>query len=78
MAKFTIKDGNLTAETYVKATRPYTCSKGTDSTLNLDWPEGLTLNGAISVNSKCPCCDEPVAIPTGKHSVNSEGVLVTE
>lgn len=71
------KDGVLTSKTYVKATRDYTCQKGTSLTITLDWPEGVTVKGPINVtNLKCPCCDEPVAIPKGEHSV-VDGVLVT-
>ncbi|SOB53865.1 hypothetical protein [Pseudomonas lundensis] len=78
MPKFTFKDGVLSSDSYVKATRQYTCGKGTVSELTLDMPEGLTVQGAINVNAQCPCCGEKVVIPTGKHSVNSDGVLVTE
>jgi len=78
MPRITIKDGVLSAESYVTATRQYTCGKGTKSTLTLNMPEGVTVNGAINVDTQCPCCGEKVVIPTGKHSVNSEGVLVTE
>ncbi|VVP44795.1 hypothetical protein PS880_05037 [Pseudomonas fluorescens] len=33
MPKFTLKDGVLSADSYVKATRQYTCGKGTVSEL---------------------------------------------
>lgn len=78
MPTYTIKDGALSADSYVKARRQYTCGKGTISELTLDMPAGLTVQGAITVEAQCPCCGEEVAIPTGKHSVNSDGVLVTE
>lgn len=78
MPEFTFEDGKLSSNSYVKATRQYTCGKGTVSQLTLDMPEGLTVHGAITVNAQCPCCGEKVVIPTGKHSVNCDGVLVTE
>lgn len=78
MPKITLKDGVLSSDSYVKATRQYTCGKGTVSELTLDMPAGLTVQGAISVNAHCHCCGEKVEIPTGKHSVNSDGVLLTE
>lgn len=78
MPTYEIKDGVLSANSYVKATRQYTCKKGTGSVVTLDMPEGLTVQGAISVNAQCPCCGEKVEIPTGTHRVNSDGVLITE
>jgi hypothetical protein len=78
MPKIYFKDGVLTAESYVKVTRQYTCKKGTTSTITLELPEGVTYQGTISMNLQCPCCGEQVAIPAGKHSINSEGVLVSE
>ena len=78
MPKITIKDGVLTAESYVEAKRQYTCQKGTVSTLTLTLPEGVTFQGAINVNAQCPCCGEQVVIPTGKHSINSDGILISE
>jgi hypothetical protein len=77
--KIQIKDGVITPESYVKVTGQYTCSKGTVNNLTLDWPEGVIVNGAITLkNIQCPCCAEPIVIPTGKHFVNTDGVLVSE
>jgi len=77
MPEISIVDGVMTSKTYVTATRPYTCAKGTSLTLTLDWPEGVTVDAPISItNMKCPCCNEPVEIPRGSHSV-VDGVLVT-
>lgn len=78
MPTITLKDGVLSSDSYVKATRQYICEKGTVSEVSLDMPAGLIVQGAITVNVQCPCCGENVVIPTGRHSVNSDGVLVTE
>lgn len=77
MPEITLKDGVLSSKSYVKVTRAYRCQKGSEMTLSMDWPEGVTIRGPISVtNAKCPCCGEKVEIPHGEHSVVN-GVLVT-
>lgn len=77
MPSFSIKDGVLTAGSYVKARTSYTCKKGTTSTVTFEFPEGMTLNSKLGFNTKCGCCGEAVELPMGKHSINSAGELVS-
>lgn len=76
MPKIILKDGKLSAEVYVQVTRDYTCPCGTNCTITLDMPEGVTYNGKINVtNVNCPKCGEPVVIPEGHHYIENYKLL---
>lgn len=73
---FVIKDGNLLAVSYVRATRSYECVCGEKLGITIDWPEGLTQQGAISVTgSTCPKCSRPVVLPRARYWVDDFRLL---
>lgn len=74
MPEISIKDGVLSSKQYVEITRQYTCPQGTEGTLTLNWPEGVTVEGRVHVDTTCPCCDADVVLPRGIHEV-VDGVL---
>lgn len=78
MPKIQFKDGNLTSDSYVKATGEYTCPSGTVTRFTMDWPEGVNMNGALNLqNLQCSCCGVTASFPTGEHYVK-DGALVHE
>jgi ssDNA-binding Zn-finger/Zn-ribbon topoisomerase 1 len=73
------KDGVLSAVTYVQCTRAYECACGTELTITLTLPEGVTFKSAINVtNVKCPSCHEPIVIPKGHHYIENYQLLTRE
>ena len=66
--EFDFKTGCLSAVSYVQATCEYKCKCGNKLDITLQWPEGLTSNGEITINGvQCPACSNPVILPSGRH-----------
>lgn len=66
----------LSADSYVRVSREYECSCGAKFTVTTDWPEGLTVNGAVNFNNvNCNQCGEPVRLPNGHHYVENYRLL---
>jgi hypothetical protein len=77
MPQITIKDGVISAVSYVQVTREHICDCGSTSTITMSLPEGVTYNGTITVKADCPSCSKPVVIPHGYHYVE-DYVLLTK
>jgi hypothetical protein len=75
MPTITLKDGVLSAETYVQVTREHQCNCGESLTLTLNMPEGVTFNSQITVNKDCPTCGDPIVIPRGEHYIEDYKLL---
>ena len=78
MPEITLKDGALSAQTYVQASRDYTCSCGSNFTITMNLPENIIFNSQISIDKNCPQCNIPVVIPMGKHYVEDFKLLTKE
>lgn len=77
MPRMSFKDGVWTSDTNVQVKKDFVCQKGTSTTVTFDFPVNLTVNGSLNFNAQCSCCAEPFVLPTGKHSVNEAGELVS-
>lgn len=76
MPTFQLKDGVLTSKVYVQVTRDYQCQCGTDSTLTMSLPEGVSYTSEITVkNAHCPGCGKVVVIPYGHHYIENYRLL---
>ncbi len=76
MPEITIKDGKVSAVSYVQCTRDHLCDCGAKFTITMNWPESVICNGSITVkNTACPTCGEKVVIPHGKHYVENFKLL---
>lgn len=75
MSKISFKDGKLSAEVYVQVTREYICDCGSQFTITINMPEGVTYNGRINVNANCQNCGKPVVIPEGHHYIEGYQLL---
>ena len=59
MPKYTLKNGEFSSGTYLQVTGELACDCGKKLTVQMQWPEGLTVNGEINViNQKCPQCGD--------------------
>ena len=75
MPEITLKDGHLSAVSYVQCTRAFECQCGHNLTITMDLPEGVTYNGAITVDANCPLCNEQVVIAKGLHYIEDYKLL---
>lgn len=75
MPTITIKDGVLSAETYVQVTREYVCDCGQSLTLTLEMPEGVIFNSQLTINKNCPVCGDQIVIPKGEHYIENYKLL---
>ena len=75
MARITIKNGQLSSDLLVQVKRDHVCECGAKSVLTAEWPEGLSVNGAVNFNVKCPQCGVPVTLPDGHHYVENYRLL---
>ena len=67
---YTFDGGQLSAVSNIRVTSKYECACGASFTVQLDWPEGLTQRGAITIRDLyCPTCSAPVVLPNGRHWV---------
>jgi hypothetical protein len=65
----------LSSDSYVRATREYDCSCGTRSTIAVDWPEGLTVEGPVDINSNCIHCGQRITFPPAHYYVENYRLL---
>ena len=69
-------NGSVTAETYVRATYSYECKCGKSSTVEINWPERVSIAGPIHVtNVLCPACGSPVVFPEGIYSLKGSRLV---
>lgn len=73
---FDPKKGTVSAVSMVRASREYECSCGHRFSFTVDWPEGLTQNGAMTINGvQCPKCSQPAVLPAARHWVENFQLL---
>lgn len=73
---FNFETGELTAKVYVQVTREHECKCGSRSTIGMEWPEGVTVNGEINIKqAKCPKCGEPIVLPKASYYVENFRLL---
>ncbi len=76
MPEITIKNGVISAVTYVQCTREYECGCGNKMSVTLNLPEGVSVNGSITIkDANCPTCKAPVVIPQGHHYIENFRLL---
>lgn len=72
----TIKIANgksqITSDTFIQAKHHFKCQCGTELTLTLNWPEGLTLKtDSLQTKMSCPKCGRPIVLGSGSYSVRN-------
>jgi hypothetical protein len=73
---FNAKTGDLTAVSFVRASRDHTCECGTQLSFTTDWPEGLTSQGSVDIKGvSCPSCHAPVVLPRARYWVENHQLL---
>lgn len=71
-----LKTGKVEAKNLIQVTHRFKCECGNDLTATLEWPEGLSVNGSITIpGTKCPQCNEPGRLPTGKYRVEGYSLI---
>lgn len=82
MNQFTFKpDGRVTAKILQRVKYRFVCPKcGLPLETEIDWPEGLTLNTHLNINSGCcPRCGSDVSKqPQGRYSVVNGELIRSE
>lgn len=62
------KTGSMKAVSNLQVSFEYTCECGLKSSGTMEWPEGLTTTGTVSVGAaKCPQCLQPVVLPKAEY-----------
>ncbi len=77
MPEITIKDGVISAVTYVQCTREHKCGCGKTLTITMQLLEGVSYTGEINVDSNCPSCQAPIVIAKGHHYIENY-ILLTK
>lgn len=73
---FNIKGSNITAANYVKGRFDHQCECGNSITVELDWPENLTVNGIVTVSGQnCPSCGASIILPAAHYRVEGGRLL---
>lgn len=73
---FDAKTGQWSSEVNVQVTIDHVCGCGEKHTVTLNWPEGLTVKGALNIaNQKCTRCDAPIAFPEAQYYVENYRLL---
>jgi hypothetical protein len=76
MARLTIKDGKFSSDSYVRVTRDYACDCGAKFVITIDWPENVSVNGAVTFNNiTCNQCAQPIALPEAHYYVENYRLL---
>ena len=73
MTNLTISpEGKVSSDTLVQAAIDYRCDCGATFSLALEWPENLTVQGEVFIDSvSCPKCGSPIKLRKGKYHVEN-------